>query len=42
MYPEGDFVQPRKHAQKRSMVRAAVMGGLALSALGLLWLKRRR
>ena len=42
MYPEDYFVRPRKHAQKKSMLRAAVIGGLALSALGLAWLKIRR
>ena len=42
MYPEDYFVQPRKDAQKKSMLRAAVIGGLALSALGLAWLKIRR
>lgn len=44
MYPEDYFVQPRKDAQKASMVRAAVLSGVAatLGALGLLWLKNRR
>jgi FAD/FMN-containing dehydrogenase/Fe-S oxidoreductase len=42
MYPEDDFVQPRKMAQRKSMARAAVISGLALSILGLIWLKRRR
>jgi FAD/FMN-containing dehydrogenase/Fe-S oxidoreductase len=42
MYPEDHFVQPRKMAQRRSMARAAVISSLALSMLGLIWLKRRR
>jgi len=42
MYPERYFVQPRQKAQKTSMARAAVIGGLALTMLGLAWLKRRR
>ena len=33
MYPESYFVQPRKDAQKKSMVRAAVISGLALATL---------
>jgi Fe-S oxidoreductase len=41
MYPEKYFVQPRKDAQKRSMVRAAVISGLALATLSLMWLKSR-
>jgi hypothetical protein len=42
MYPERYFVEPREKAQKRSMARAAVIGGLALTMLGAAWLKRRR
>jgi len=42
MYPERYFVEPREKAQKRSMARAAVVSGLALTVLGLAWLKRRR
>ena len=42
MYPERYFVQSRQKAQKTSMARAAVIGGLALTMLGLAWLKRRR
>lgn len=42
MYPEDYFVRPRKEAQRRSMARAAVISGLALSVLGLTWLKSRR
>lgn len=41
MYPERRFVQPRKNAQMRSMARAAIISGLALTALGLAWLSRR-
>jgi Fe-S oxidoreductase len=42
IYPETPFVRPRQAAQKKSMVRAAVLGGLTLSAMGLIWLKSRR
>jgi FAD/FMN-containing dehydrogenase/Fe-S oxidoreductase len=42
MYPEDYFVRPRKEAQRRSMARAAVIGCLALSVLGLTCLKSRR
>ena len=42
MYPERYFVEPREKAQKRSMARAAVIGGLALAMLGLAWMKSRR
>jgi Fe-S oxidoreductase len=42
MYPERYFVDFREKAQKKSMVRAAVIGGLALTALGAAWLKSRR
>ena len=42
MYPESYFVQPRKDAQKKSMVRAAVISGLALATLSLMWLKSRK
>src|SRR5438045_6476686 len=42
MYPETHFVQPRQKAQKRSMAQAAVISGLALTLLGVAWLKRKR
>jgi hypothetical protein len=42
MYPESYFVQPRKDAQKKSMTRSAIVSGLALAALGLIWFKIRR
>lgn len=42
MYPEKFFVQPRLAAQKKSMVRAAAIGILALAGMGLVWLKRKR
>jgi len=42
MYPESYFVQPRKAAQKKSMARTALIGGLTLTAFALVWLKRRR
>jgi Fe-S oxidoreductase len=42
MYPERYFVQPRKDAQKKSMARAAIVGGLALAALSLMWMKNRQ
>lgn len=42
MYPERYFVQPRQRAQHRSMTRAALIGGFALTMLGLAWLKRKR
>jgi FAD/FMN-containing dehydrogenase/Fe-S oxidoreductase len=42
MYPERYFVQPRRKAQKTSMAWAAVISGLALTVLGLAWLKTRR
>src|SRR5215469_9386776 len=42
MYPEKYFVQPRQNAQKRSMARAAIVGGLALTTLGLVWMKSKR
>ena len=42
MYPEKHFVEPRKSAQKRSMIRAGVITGLALSVLGLTWLRSRQ
>jgi FAD/FMN-containing dehydrogenase/Fe-S oxidoreductase len=41
MYPESYFAQSRKDAQKKSMVRAAVVSGLALATLSLMWLKSR-
>jgi hypothetical protein len=42
MYPEDDFVQPRKVAQRKSMARAAIASGFAVAALGLALLKSRR
>jgi Fe-S oxidoreductase len=42
MYPEDYFVKPRKDAQKASMTRAAVFSGMALTILGLAYLKTRR
>jgi FAD/FMN-containing dehydrogenase/Fe-S oxidoreductase len=42
MYPESYFVQPRKDAQNKSMVRAAIIGGLAVATLSLIWLKNRK
>jgi FAD/FMN-containing dehydrogenase/Fe-S oxidoreductase len=43
MYPESQFVEPRKAAQKKSMLRAGLItvGALAFAA-GLLWTKRVR
>lgn len=42
MYPENYFVEPRKAAQKRSMIRAAAISGLALAAVGLVWRGSKR
>ena len=42
MYPEKYSVQPRKKAQKASMVRAGVITGVALAVLGAAWAKSRR
>jgi hypothetical protein len=42
MYPERHFVQPRQAAQKKSMLRVAVIGVLALTGFGLAWLSSRR
>jgi Fe-S oxidoreductase len=42
MYPEDYFVRPRQKAQKKSMLRGAIIGGLAMSILGLAWVTRRR
>jgi len=42
MYPETHFVQGRLEAQKKSMIRAAIVSSLALTALGMVWLSRRR
>ena len=42
LYPEQHFIKPRRVAQKRSMQRAAIVSGFALSALGLLWFARKR
>jgi Fe-S oxidoreductase len=43
MYPERQFVEPRKLDQKKSMIRAAVvtLGALGLAAAGLAWAKKR-
>jgi hypothetical protein len=43
MYPERRFVEQRKKAQKRSMVRAgvALAGILAAAGAGLLWARKR-
>jgi hypothetical protein len=43
MYPESQLVEPRKAAQKKSMLRAGLItvGALAFAA-GLLWVKRAR
>jgi FAD/FMN-containing dehydrogenase/Fe-S oxidoreductase len=41
MYPEKRFVQHRQVVQKKSMARAATIGILILTALGLVWLKRK-
>ena len=42
MYPEADFVQPRKAAQKRSMARAAIASAFFVAGLGLLLVESRR
>ena len=42
MYPENRFVQRRQDAQKKSMARAAIIGLLTLTVLGLIWLKGKR
>jgi hypothetical protein len=44
MYPEQQFVVPRKRAQRESMVRAGVvtLGALALATAGAIWANRRR
>jgi Fe-S oxidoreductase/FAD/FMN-containing dehydrogenase len=42
MFPERSFVEPRRAAQKKSMMRAAAIGLLSLTGLGLLWLKKGR
>jgi hypothetical protein len=43
MYPESYFVQPRRAAQKKSMIRAGLIGVLTVTAFGLAaWMKRRR
>jgi hypothetical protein len=43
LYPERQFVEARKAAQKRSTVRAGIITGLALAAgiLGLIWIKSK-
>ncbi len=42
MYPERHFVQARKEAQKKSMMRAAIVSGLMVAGLGLMWFKNKR
>jgi hypothetical protein len=44
MYPENQFVVPRKRAQNESMVRAGVvtLGALALATAGAIWANRNR
>jgi hypothetical protein len=44
MYPERSFVEPRKDAQKKSMIRAGlVLGGvLAIAVAGFAWMNHRR
>jgi FAD/FMN-containing dehydrogenase/Fe-S oxidoreductase len=42
MYPESYFVKPRRAAQRKSMVRAGVIGVLGVAVFGLAWLKLRR
>jgi len=44
MYPETECVNPRKLAQKKSMMRAGVvaLGAMALATAGILWLGRKR
>ncbi len=39
MYPERKFVEPRKAAQKKSMIRAAaiIVGAVSLATAGMLW-----
>jgi FAD/FMN-containing dehydrogenase/Fe-S oxidoreductase len=43
LWPEQQFVAPRRAAQKRSMLRAALVlaGGLAAVAAGLIWINKR-
>lgn len=43
MYPERHFVNPRKLAQKKSMLRAGAvtLGALALATAGIVWAKRK-
>jgi FAD/FMN-containing dehydrogenase/Fe-S oxidoreductase len=43
MYPERSFVEPRKEAQKRSMVRAGIMAVavLAAASAGIVWARRK-
>jgi FAD/FMN-containing dehydrogenase/Fe-S oxidoreductase len=44
VYPERQFIEPRKTAQRRSMMRAGLMtgGALVLAAAGLVWARTRR
>jgi FAD/FMN-containing dehydrogenase/Fe-S oxidoreductase len=42
MYPERCFVEPRKAAQRKSLMRTAMIGIFTLTALGLVWLKNKR
>src|SRR3954462_11174617 len=43
MYPERKFVEPRKEAQKKSMIRAAavVIGTVSLGIAAMLWARNR-
>jgi hypothetical protein len=43
MYPEKQFVEPRKRDQKKSMIHAAVvtLAAMGLAAAGLAWAKKR-
>ena len=44
MYPESLFVEPRKEAQKRSMIRAGIGLGIGLGLLvaGLAWMRKEK
>jgi len=43
MYPERSFVEPRKAAQKRSMIKAGIIAGavLAAASAGIVWVRRK-
>jgi Fe-S oxidoreductase len=43
MYPERSFVEPRKAAQKRSMIKAGIIAGAVLVAAsaGIVWARRK-